>query len=307
MTIPVSRLLEQFGDHDSDVGPLLDEIQRLQGAADELPLEPFHEPPSVVRVGKDGKRTLEGIDPGILNAWTQHLGYSSRMRMRALEDSIFSELADRRVLGAMLLVRAHLETAGLVALCQRTVVRAMQSRKFKRLCELIPQCLFGSGLALHAKQAGSPAVVGRLVAEGNPFRVGWGIEALDQLYKELHQQESSKGTYGHYYALLSEFAHPTQRTNRLFVQEEATPLTDGHSAGWSLSYRRKEGDWAENASIALSILIASMRAGYGYGELLRATPFAVEDGEICCSLSEREFARIWTLFFTEPSTGDNHS
>src|SRR5438105_3067898 len=87
-------------------------IELLNERVNALPYDQFFEPVSVtLAVGK--KRELLEIGARDLNAWTRHISFGTRCRMRALESAVLLNFGTGETLAALVLLRAHLEAAAM--------------------------------------------------------------------------------------------------------------------------------------------------------------------------------------------------
>lgn len=277
---------------------LIAEIEGIQRVVDGLPVEPFREPRSELDLSGKGANTLLNLHADLLTSWAQHIAFSTRFRMRALEKAALLQAAELQLLAAMTLVRAHVEAAGLAALALRTLIRCGTSADTKRLEELIPQTLFGSGTALHAERNEvAQALCG--LTEGHPYRVGHGIDALDLLHKEFSGAEENRELFKLHYSVLCQFAHPTMRTSKRFVRR-ADPIGTHAMGGWTIEYGPDE-DAIEEIPMALGMLANSMHSGHAYSELLRCFRFVEEkDGMYMEPPSRVDHRRVWDTLLVGP-------
>lgn len=269
------------------------EIEAIRRAVDRLPIEPFREPKSVIDIRSGGVHTLMNMNADTLTCWAQHIAYSTRFRMRSLEQAALLQAAELQMLAAMTLVRAHLEAAGLAALAFRTILRCVKTGDPARLRELVPQTMFGSGTAMHA-ETNDTALMMCGITEGNPYRVGHGIDALDLLPMELSGLKTNRALFKLHYAVLCEFAHPTMRTSKRFVRRaDADPPEGLAENGWTIEYGPDE-DAMEELPMALGMLANSMHSGHAYSELVRCCKFVEESSELyLVPPDEAEFKRVY--------------
>lgn len=239
----------------------VDSILRLREEVNKLPTAPFFEPVSLVEV-LDGKRRLAVTSAALINAWCQHVAYGSRVRLWSIEEGIVSELGAGRLLGSMVLARAHMESAAQAAYCEELLVDAANAGAWDRLDDIVLRTMLGTSLRIAAKRAPQ---VEEFISPGEHFpleMIGETIKALDRF--------AAGQTPGHHsqvlYSFLCEFAHPTLRGSKGFFE-----ATDRGCEGWTIRY---DSDGRElfdekNIGMVLEILLENMRLGYACSELLR--------------------------------------
>ncbi len=189
----------------------LEHVLRLRKNLDIIPFEEFFE--SVALVSMEEKKNVLGtLDVDSLTGWTGHIYNSSRVRMRNLENSYFSELHAGRFLSCMVLLRAHMESAALAAYAQEKLMESNEKNNWEPMREIIVKMLFGSALKLEKKNENLQKILEFSASE--PVRIRHMIISMD---KFLQPFTGSKGYDCQVqYALLCEYAHPTMRVNLNF-------------------------------------------------------------------------------------------
>jgi hypothetical protein len=236
------------------LGTVTDAIASLRATADALPIEPFWEPVTLVldeeeETGRRKKRLL-AVRASDLRAWSRHMAYSVRVRLRSTESAVVHNIAEGSLLPAAILLRSHLESAALGVYCLDTVTDCAASGSMEQLAELIHKTLFGTAVVKHVA---TKEWIAQLVsgAETNTIRICRAIEALDRY---VHQGKPS-GDIGIAYSVLCEFAHPNHRGVMTFK----TSQPEGE--GWTIRYGLDEPFDAELATRLVNCLAVSMQGG----------------------------------------------
>lgn len=267
---------------------LLDVIQSIHAETASLPLEEFLEPVNIVIEGP-GQRRTSIITPELLVAWTRHIAYSTRVRMRALEPAILNELAADRILSSMVLIRSHMEAAARCAFCEEALVECSHSNDFSPIGELYLKTLFGTSMKHEAKKSEQVREL-LTFSEDAPIKITEAIDAMDKFAGGV-----ATNTRRLAYALLCEYSHPNQRGAKTF--QEAIE----HENGWIIRYSEKERVDESTVAMALKWLLDNMRIGYGTAELLRLSRFEQTDnGIILIKPYQHEGAWIWERIMQLP-------
>src|SRR5947199_1567505 len=145
------ELLREVADRHPSTHSSVESILRLDTEVDTLPADPCFEPVSLVEL-EEGKRRLLGLSADLLNAWSQHVAYGARTRLRSMERGIFSELGVGRVLSAMVLARAHMEAAAQAAYCEQALVDTAKSGSWDDIRETVFRTMHGTSLRTAAKR-----------------------------------------------------------------------------------------------------------------------------------------------------------
>jgi hypothetical protein len=276
------------------VSEKLDLIQNVRFEISSVPLEEFFEPVSVIDMSNK-RHKLDLISPESLAAWTKHIAYSTRVRMGALEPAILSELADGRVLASMVMIRSHMEIAGLAALCEVTLMQAVHTKDIEPLRILIPKTLLGTSLARDAKKDQVTQDM-LLMSEQEGITISSAIEAMDN----FSSPDEERVRYRRFYALLCDYAHPNYRGVKGFTQ-----VVREDREGWVVKYKDTEEIEDAHVNMALQMLSDNMRIGYAASELLRLARFPGSATEFdYVSASEKEMERIWTRIIQLPFDAD---
>lgn len=221
----------------------------------------FFEPISVAIVeGK--KRSLAGIDGVTLASWTQHIALGTRVRLRALLTSFAESLAGGQLLASMILLRAHLESAAVAALCLQELTKAADSGDLSKLGHLMLKTLFGTALSKHASKDEVAQFLS--AAEGATLQMCEAVKALDHLY---YGDSTDSHALQILYSLLCEYSHPNRRGTLHFTRWKEA------SGGWAIKYSHEEEIDRRVVENALESLLVTMRGGYSASALLSAWTF----------------------------------
>jgi len=265
-------------------------IENIRNEISVRPLQEFFEPVSAIDMSAE-QRTLESIGQESMAAWTKHIAYSTQLRMGALEPAILSELVEGRVVAPMVMLRSHMEIAGLAALCEKTLMECVRSQELEPLKILIPKTILGTSMVRRAKKDELTQDM-LLLSEQGSITITSAIEAMDK----FPGQGSEQMRFRRFYALLCDFAHPNFRGAKHFMK-----VLDENESGWVIKYEEGEKLRDAHVDMALQILSDSMRVGYAASELLRLADFSGSAyGFSYASGSEAEIERIWTRIIQRP-------
>lgn len=259
--------------------PLVDQILAVRDNAQSVQMESIFEPISIVGGPIDGPRRVHGLSGVDLTAWVLHTSHGTRVRMSTLEDAIVTELLHRRGLTALILCRAHMESAGLAAYALQTLTNSVRKGEIDQLELVIPKILFGSSLW---KDREAQAIQENLEHSAQrPVEVTKLIKALDTFGEKTEWFTVN-------YALLSEYAHPNIRSTKEFSEVQATL-----DEGWIIQYGDKERFSSTLVRMALQIMKHSMHVGYAAALLLSSWKFEDTPTGISCSPPPAEPTARW--------------
>lgn len=270
-------------------------IESIRATADALPIDAFEEPVTFVLDerqddGGQKKRLLAGVANDV-RAWSRHMAYSVRVRLRSIESAVVRDISQGNLLPASILLRSHLESSALGVYCLDTVSNAARSGSTEELSEVMYKTLFGTAIAKHVARK---EWVSELVssAETNTIRICRAIDALDRYV----YQENASGEIGVVYSVLCEFSHPNHRGVKAFKTSEST------AGGWTIRYDLDEPFDPDLAIRLLNCLAVSMQAGYSASEMLRAWDFQDGPDGIQWIWPPRETVRsVWTTLIRRPA------
>lgn len=262
------------------------ELERLGGEVDSIPIAPFFEPIALLHSrGWDEPAELLALDAATLTSWAAHLSSGCRVRMRALENAVYHQLAEKQLLPAMALARAHLETAGFVTYGLERVGHCADKGNVDEMKEIIPKMLFGTSFKCEKKAEALQELI-----EFSDQRPVWTSTLIDAMDRFAEQTDTPSAHYYRIlYAILCEYAHPTMRSLKPFCE-----VTKETTDGWHLTYSYKESVTDTDIANALMTLISSMQAGYGSALLLGSWQFADGQDGIHCRKAPPDFGKwVW--------------
>src|SRR3954471_3895465 len=232
---------------------LINRVRKLGERARSVQRQVILEPVSLQDLNEEKPR-LFGLTPADYNGWRLHAAESSAVRMQDLEDAIASELVDGRFTSSSILLRAHMEVAGLAAyVVNRLQDAAEQPEGWQKLAPAIQRVYFGSSMFVQSR--GTPDVA-NIIGMGEVYPVSPTdyIKAIDRF---ASPGKTPGKRFQLTYGLLSESAHPAMRGSKPFCEV----LAHRHFA-WLLRYHAEESPNAKAIRMVFEILRDSMRMGY---------------------------------------------
>lgn len=248
---------------------VLDEISRLMAVVSDLEDEAFFEPVSLIDWPQEGRRGYASFTAFHFVGGLRHASGSARARMTMLEEAALNILASTGVYPAAVLVRSHMEAAGLAAMALVDGTAALEKQKIEDVADVVLALQLGTSMRREAKK-NERVNECLLLSETNPLRAGRLIEALDR-YAAAGEE------VGRYfrasYAVLCEYAHAAMRVSRRFAR-----VLETHEEGWLIQYDRREVTDSDEVQMILQMLHRSMQVGHSCAEMLRNIE-VVEVGE----------------------------
>jgi hypothetical protein len=238
--------------------PDLTDILNMRDYVLAIPFETFYEPVSITE-GFGNRRKLVNFTPEIINAWVKHVCCSSKVRMLHLEEAALSELSHARLLSSMVLIRSHLEAAGLACLCNDEIRKWLETSDPAIIQELIPPTFLGTSM-FRAKKKDTTVAAMLYLSEQDKVPSSRIISALDKFFSS----GDSTGVAHSFYGFLCEFTHPNMRALKDHVN-----VVHHEPEGWSHSYQLQAKLDKEHYIMSLNSLRRSMKAGHTTCEILR--------------------------------------
>lgn len=271
--------------------PDLTDIIRMKDYCLSIPFETFYEPVSIVDGLSGKKRKLINLSPEMVNAWAKHVCYSSRVRMINFEEAALSEISQGRLIPAMVLIRSHLEAAGLACLCNDEIRNWIKTQDASSIQELIPPTFLGTSL-YRAKNKDERVEDVLFLSEQDKVPTSKIVSAFDNFFSKNDPTGRAHALYG----LLCEYTHPNMRAVKDHIDVENDEVE-----GWRHNYRLKAKLVKEHYLMALNSLRCSMKAGHSACEMLRRTEFGYdgENGYIVLPNND-DLREIWEMFVKWP-------
>jgi len=276
---PLKKLEKILGENDPD----LTDIVRIRNYCLTIPFDTFFEPVSIIE-GLGKKRKLINLTPEMVNAWVKHVCYSSKVRMVNLEEASLSELSQARLIPAMVLIRSHLESAGLACLCQEELRKWIKTNDSKSIRELIPATFLGTSL-FRAKKKDESLEDMLFLSEHDKVPSSRLVSALDNFFTTSDPTGRAHSLYG----FLCEYTHPNMRALRDHID-----IVEHEIEGWFHDYQFEAKLGKDHYSMALNALRHGMKAGHSTCEMLRHTQFGYDGDEGSITLpTEEQLRAIW--------------
>lgn len=251
-------------------------------------MEPFFEPVSVIDASEgDGNkpvRILLSLDAKAMTAWAAHVSNGTRARMHGLEDVFLEQLAQKRFLSAMIISRAHMESAALAAYAEYSLVACEKKQNWEKMKTITSRMLFGTSFKREQKSNVQDLLDW---SAQEPVQIMDAIDAMDHFAESTGALVTRR--FRAQYAYLCEYAHPSMNSTRGFLD-----VVEENRDGWVLKYRFEERVQEVDARAALAITIDSMRVGYANALLLAYGTFKDDPSGIIYSPPPIKFARwVW--------------
>ena len=267
-----------------------DSISQIHYTQTKVVSEPFFEPISVLDADTRNRRLIN-IDPDMLNSWVKHLSHSTRLKMLKFESAVLSELNEGRHTSTMVLIRSHMEVAGLAAFSINTLTESAQRGDIEQLSIIIPKTFFGTSLSRETRHDDS--VLDSLTYTESTQSTVTSAQLIRAIDLYMNQEET--GAIRRYYALLCEWTHPNPRAS-----QEYAKVLEEREDGWIIHYTDFSGLDEVALDMATTLLYDNMRAGHSASELLRLARFEMKgEGFYYKPAPENEFQRIWKQLIHE--------
>ena len=201
-----------------------------------------------------------------------------------------------RLLTAMVLVRSHMEAAGMACLCHQEIRKWVDTNDSVAIRELIPKTFFGTSMVRAQKKAESLEGT-LLLSEQDKVSSGQLIAAFDDFLSCGDPSGHAHAQYG----LLCEYTHPNMRSVRDHMKTDEDEREETGIEGWFHEYKLFP-QWSEDHYImVLHSLMTSMKTGHAAAEMLRRTRFESEDGKGYMQFpTEEDVKEIWEAFLDKP-------
>lgn len=294
MTSILEKLRELFPSCSREI----DEIGRLRSVMDGISIDSFFEPVSRLNwsmsdKGEKKNVKLDSLEAGTLAAWAAHVSYGTRVRMREFEDSFLEQLLNHRFLTAMVISRAHMESAAVAVYAMNLVVSCAEKNNWEIMKVVIPRMLFGTSLMREPKLKPLQDMLGLSATE--PIQIMDAIDAMDR-FAESTGATLDTPRFRAYYAWFCEYAHPSMgSTGKFFNVIGESP------DGWVLKYEYDEKVQDLDVKACLGMTLDNMRAGYANALMLSNCMFQDSPGGILYIPPPKELSPwIWNNIIHSP-------
>ena len=228
--------------------------------------------------------SLLSLDAAAIACWAAHVSNGAQVRMHELEDVFLEQVVQKRVLSAMVISRAHMESAALAAYAEDILVDCNKKDNWEKLRTIIPKMLFGTSFKREQK-----ASIQDLLdwSAQEPVQIMDAIDAMDRFAESTGAPVTHR--FRVQYAWLCEYAHPTMGSTRGFFD-----VVEENPNGWVVKYRYNETVQEPDVRAALTMTINSMRVGYANALILTSGTFEDSAQGIVYNSPPKEFGRwIW--------------
>ncbi|GEM_PF-3831453 len=191
----------------------LEKIDSLQEIYNSIEFESIFEPKQI-RLIENGRMSVQITSHQDLIAWQKEIAYSSVIRMRTTESSIYVSLDRLDFYAFAILLRHHMENAGLLALTVQTLMESFDKRDFSILNKYISKTWFGSSFYNKPMFRDSDEAFMRI----ETVSVSAMINALDSFLETLNKEpELKQKSFANNYTWLYQFAHPNVTAASFFT------------------------------------------------------------------------------------------
>jgi hypothetical protein len=191
----------------------LEKIDSLQEIYESIKFESVFEPKQI-RLTENGRMQVQIISHQDLIAWQKEIAYSSVIRMRTTENSIYASLDRLDFYAFAILLRHHMENAGLLALTVQILMDSFNKRNFEILNKYITKTWFGSSFYNKPLFRDSGEAFMRI----ETVSISAMINALDSFLESSNKEPSLKlNSFANNYTWLCQFAHPNVTSASFFT------------------------------------------------------------------------------------------
>lgn len=236
------------------------DIERLRTTVADLSAEPFFEPVSLIDWPQQGRRRFVNFTPFHFIAGLRHASGSARARMTMLEGAILATLAEVGVYPAAVLVRSHMEAAGVAALMLVDGTAALKSGDLSSVQDDVLSLFLGTSLRREAKK-NETIDENLLISETAFISAAKLVGALDRY---VAMNDDAPRAFRAAYAVLCDYAHASMRVSRRFSK-----VLEEMDEGWVIEYGHPEATDDQEVEMIVSLLHRSMRVGHSAAKMLQ--------------------------------------
>lgn len=151
-----------------------------------------------------------------LIAWQKEIAYSGIIKMRKTENSIFHLLKNNDLYPVFILLRHHMENAGLLALSVEILMESLENDDFEKLNKYISKTWFGNSFFNKPMFRNSDEAFGTI----ETVTVTATIKSLDKFINSVVKSKNGEidnNPFSKNYSWLSQFAHPNSASSCFFA------------------------------------------------------------------------------------------
>lgn len=230
----------------------LERVDSLQEIYDTIEFETIFEPIQIRHI-ENGKMSVQITSHQDLTAWQKEIAYSSIIRMRTTENSIYASLDRYDFYAFAILLRHHMENAGLLALTVNILMESFDKRNFDILNKFISKTWFGSSFYNKPMFRDSDEAFCRI----ETVSVSAMINALDSFLETLNkEQKPEQKSFANNYTWLCQFAHPNVTSASFYTTINKTRNGSIIDFEWEGNFVGDEGYYR-----LLNMLVSNMIIG----------------------------------------------
>jgi hypothetical protein len=196
--------------------------------------------PTQLRIQEKGKKMNVEITNHLdLIAWQKEIAYSSVVKMHTVENSIYNSIKNKDLYSMAILLRHHMENAGLLALAVEILIESLDKENFEVLNRFISKTWFGS--AFYNKPLFRDSEQAFLSIE--TVTISAMVNALDKFLATIScdQNEEPQNIFNNNYTLLCQIAHPNSASSCFFTKTKKVKNGTNVTFTWNGNYQEDEG------------------------------------------------------------------
>ena len=230
----------------------LEKIDSLQEIYDSIEFETIFEPIQIRHI-ENGRMSVQVTTHHDLLAWQKEIAYSSIIKMRTTESSIYASLERYDFYVCAILLRHHMENSGLLALTVKILMESFEKRDFDILIKFISKTWFGSSFYNKPMFRDSDEAFGRI----ETISISAMINALDSFLESLNNKQNiEQKSFANNYTWLCQFAHPNATSSSFFTKTNKTSNGTIIDFEWDGNFVGEEGYFR-----LLNMLVSNMIIG----------------------------------------------
>ncbi len=250
----------------------------LRQIYDSIKFEELFEPVQMREIIK-GKMNVVITNHLDLIAWQKEIAYSGIIKMRKTENSILQLLKNNDLYSVFILLRHHMENAGLLTLSVDILLESLNNDDFEKLNKYISKTWFGNSFFNKPMFRESDEAFGAI----ETITVSAMIKSMDNFINNVSKTSKEKisdNPFSKNYSWLSQFAHPNSASSCFFTTTSQTNNGTDLVFNW-------DGNFVEDVGIEkiLNMLFFNISVGLANYFLLNSYKFqedmtVTQDNEI---------------------------
>jgi len=188
------------------------ELDKVREYYNNVELNKYFEPKMLWEIDnskKNDKMTLQISEPDDINCWIQGLSQGCIVKMRNIEEAISVLMNNENLYSSAILIRHHLELAGLLCLSLEILIEQDQ----EKLQRFISKTFYGASYYNNPKLRESDEAFFRTETP----TVSAMIRALDNFLQVNTNNGYDENFFKQNYAFFSQFSHPSSDTSSFFL------------------------------------------------------------------------------------------